>query len=346
MSLTASAIEAVERIGLPDPVMKLGMDLLIERTRRRLSASPGTAEAAFVDRMTTAAIAEHAAVANQQHYELPPAFFELVLGPRRKYSCCLYQVGDSLAMAEERALLETASHADLSDGQRILELGCGWGSLTLFMAEHFPNSRITAVSNSVAQRQFIERAARARGLGNVSVLTADMNGFEADTTFDRIVSVEMFEHMANWRVLLGRIHRWLAPDGRLFVHVFAHRDRSYQFDHRDAADWIARHFFTGGIMPSRSLIHRTAERFSVEQEWHWNGLHYRHTALDWLRNFDAHRPEIDALLRSVYGKDARLWRRRWRMFFLATAQLFGADGGAAWGVSHYRLRLRPPAANG
>lgn len=338
MTLTASAIEFVERVGLPDRVVKLGMELMVERTSRRLSALSDDTEMRFVDHMAMAAIAEHSAVANAQHYELPPAFFEQVLGPRRKYSCCLYQVGDSLAEAEECALQETVGNAALCDGQDILELGCGWGALTLFMAQAFPRSRITAVSNSVAQRVFIEGAAQALGLRNISIVTADMNAFEPGRTFDRIVSVEMFEHMANWQALLGRIKGWLSPDGRLFVHVFTHRNRPYVFDHRDSSDWIAQHFFTGGIMPSRGLIHRVAEGFAVEREWRWNGQHYKHTALDWLRNFDAHRDEIDDVLRDVYGKDARLWARRWRMFFLATAQLFGAGRGDVWGVSHYRLR--------
>ncbi len=343
MSLTTSAIEFVERVGLPDRVVKLGMDLIVERSSRRLSAMSDDTETLFAERMAMAAIAEHSAAANQQHYELPPAFFALVLGPRRKYSCCLYQVGDGLAAAEERALHDTIDHAALHDGQDVLELGCGWGALSLLMAEMFPKSRITAVSNSAAQRIFIEDAARARGLQNLSVVTADMNEFEPGGTFDRIVSVEMFEHMANWQALLRRINGWLSPDGRLFVHVFTHRDRPYLFDHRDSSDWIAQHFFTGGIMPSRGLIHRVAEGFAVEQEWQWNGQHYKHTALDWLRNFDAHRAEIDEVLKHVYGANARLWARRWRMFFLATAQLFGAEGGAVWGVNHYRLRPLPPA---
>ena len=217
-------------------------------------------------------IAEHPDEANAQHYELPPDFFQLALGPRRKYSCCLYRTGnETLAQAEECALAETAAHADLRDGQEILELGCGWGSLSLWMAERFPNARITAVSNSRPQREFIEREAMLRQLRNLTIVTADMNDFTIPKNFDRVVSIEMFEHMANWQTLLARVRTWLKPDGRLFIHVFSHDRAPYRFDHGDANDWIAQYFFTGGIMPSRGLIHRFPDLFTVEQEWRWSG---------------------------------------------------------------------------
>ena len=243
-----------------------------------------------------------------------------------------------MAEAEECALEETASHADLRDGQEILELGCGWGSLSLWMAERFPGARITAVSNSRPQREHIEHQATLRQLRNLKVITADMNDFAIDKSFDRIVSIEMFEHMANWQGLLARVRSWLKPDGRLFIHVFSHDRAPYRFDHGDENDWIAQHFFTGGIMPSHGLIHRFPELFAVQQEWRWSGTHYRRTALDWLANYDANAREIGVILRKVYGRDAGLWRRRWRMFFLATAELFGYDDGRPWGVSHYLLR--------
>jgi len=206
------------------------------------------------------------------------------------------------------------------------------------MAERFPHAGITAVSNSASQRRFIEQAARERGLGNLRVLTADMNTFAPQTPFDRVVSVEMFEHMANWRELLARIHAWLAPGGRLFVHVFSHRNRPYRFAVEDEGDWIARHFFTGGLMPSHGLIARFPESFAVEQDWRWSGEHYQRTALHWLANLDAKRAGVDPILGRVYGKDADVWRRRWRLFFLAVAGLFGHAGGEEWGVSHYLLR--------
>jgi cyclopropane-fatty-acyl-phospholipid synthase len=317
----------------------MGVAALVDRASRSLSNSSGTGEAEFARDMERFSIAEHVATANRQHYEVPSEFFALTLGPRRKYSCCLYANGDeTLAHAETLALEATIEHADLRDGQQILELGCGWGSLSLFMAERFPHSTITAVSNSASQRADIERRAAERRLGNLHVLTADMNDFAPVEIYDRVVSVEMFEHMSNWRELLGRIRSWLSADGKLFIHVFTHRSKPYRFDHGDKSDWIAQHFFTGGIMPSRGLITRFPDSFQVEQDWRWSGVHYRRTALDWLTNFDASRIAIDPILKTVYGAEADLWRRRWRLFFLATAGLFGHGNGQQWGVSHYRLR--------
>jgi cyclopropane-fatty-acyl-phospholipid synthase len=339
LSLIASAIRSIERAPLPDAVIRLGIDFLLTQRRRHLSVTPSSEERDFARAMSGYPIAEHTDAANHQHYELPPAFFALILGLHRKYSCCLYERGDeTLAEAELRALEQTASHADLADGQRILELGCGWGSFTLYVAEQFPRARITAVSNSHAQRRHIAAEAQARHLANVTVLTADMNDFTPKQTFDRVVSVEMFEHMANWGALLGRIREWLAPDGRLFLHVFSHRSRPYRFDHRDKADWIAQHFFTGGIMPSHGLIRQFSDSFAVDEEWRWNGCHYQRTARAWLANFDTNRSAIDPILAEVYGPEAAVWCRRWRLFFLATAGLFGYRGGEEWGISHYRLR--------
>ncbi len=337
MTLVATAIGAVERLPMPDRATLAGIGWLVGRTGRRLAGFDDAAEAQFAADMADWPIAVHTADANQQHYELPPAFFDLVLGPRRKYSCCLYPSATAtLAEAEAAALAATAEHAGLADGQRILELGCGWGSLSLWMAERFPHARITAVSNSAPQRRAILARAAERGL-TLEVVTADMNAFQPEGRFDRVVSVEMFEHMANWPALLARIRGWLAPEGRLFVHVFSHRSQPYRFDHRDPADWIARHFFTGGVMPSHGLIRRFDRLFAVEAEWRWSGGHYRRTALDWLANFDREGDAVTTVLRGVYGTDAALWRRRWRLFFLATAGLFGHADGAEWGVSHYRL---------
>ena len=331
-----------ERLPLPDPVLRMAIASRVATTRQRLlSLDAEDEDVRFAAAMMERPVAEFTATANRQHYELPAAFFERVLGPRRKYSCCLNETGsESLAEAEERALAVSAERAALADGQSILELGCGWGSLSLWTAEHFPAARITAVSNSRLQREYIERQAATRGLGNVRVITADMNAFAPDGRFDRIVSIEMFEHMGNWPQLLGRIAGWLVPDGRLFLHVFSHRAVPYRFDHTSGGDWIARYFFTGGIMPSRGLIRRCDRDFVVEEEWRWSGIHYRHTALDWLANFDSEIEALRPILAQVYGRDAALWRRRWRLFFLATAGLFGDNDGAEWGVSHYRLRPR------
>jgi cyclopropane-fatty-acyl-phospholipid synthase len=327
-----------EALPLPDAVSRRAIASLVGRTDRSLAEQ--TADAAgFARDMAALPIAMHTDAANAQHYEVPAAFFDLVLGPRRKYSCCYYtDPGDSLATAENAALELTAEHADLGNGQDILELGCGWGSLSLWMAAQYPNSRIVSVSNSASQRAFIEEQAAREGLGNLRVVTADMNDFATPARFDRVVSVEMFEHMANWRALLVRINGWLKRDGRLFIHVFAHTQGCYRFDAADPGDWIAQHFFTGGLMPSAALAHQFPDVFAVEGEWRWSGEHYRATAEDWLANFDRNLPTIDPILRQTYGADATLWRRRWRLFFLATSGLFGHSNGSAWGVNHYRLR--------
>ena len=345
MSLTAAAGRAVETLPIPDAVTRLGIGYLVARARRRLIREPSNTETAFARDMGEHPIAENTEDANAQHYEVPAAFFEMVLGPRKKYSSCLYDGGAvTLAQAEERALTETCAHADLVDGQDVLELGCGWGSLSLWMAERYPASRITAVSNSRSQRASIEASAASRGLTNLTVITRDMNDFQTDARFDRVVSVEMFEHMSNWPALLARVAGWLRPDGRLFLHVFTHRDKPYRFDMSDKEDWIAQYFFTGGIMPSHGLVRQFPDLFDVEDEWRWSGEHYRRTAMDWLANYDANGPAIDAILRDVYGADAALWKRRWRVFFLATAGLFGDSGGSVWGVSHYRLKPAAGAA--
>ena len=339
MSFVSRMIVTAERVPLPDVVIRAAIQRLCSRTATRLALGNAESDAAFANEMAARAIAEHTDAANSQHYEVPAAFFGHVLGPNRKYSSCFYrEPASTLQEAEEESLRQTVEHADLADGQSILELGCGWGSLSLWMARQFPNSRVVAVSNSNSQREYIEGQASARGLTNLQVITADMNVFDPGGKFDRIVSVEMFEHMMNWRELMMRVKSWLKPDGRFFMHIFTHRAGAYLFDRTDGEDWIAQHFFTGGVMPSHHLIRQYADLFEVEKEWRWSGTHYQRTALDWLANFDAHRDEIDAVLRPVYGNDTGLWMRRWRWFFLATAGLFGYADGSEWGVSHYRMK--------
>jgi cyclopropane-fatty-acyl-phospholipid synthase len=338
MSLISTALVAFEGAPLPDPVRKAAIQVLVSGARKQAAGAGPDADAAFARQMALRPIAEHTAAANEQHYEVPAAFFEACLGPRLKYSSCLYAPGETLAQAEDRALAETVAHADLQDGQQILELGCGWGSLSLWMAATLPNAKITSVSNSASQGEFIRDRANGLGLTNLTVVTADMNDFQADTRFDRVVSVEMFEHMSNWRALLTKVRGWLKPDGRLFIHIFTHKTGPYRFDVDDEADWIAQHFFAGGVMPSHGLMAQFPDLFTVEQDWRWSGTHYEKTALHWLENYDRNITKIRPVLTSVYGKDAVLWHRRWRLFFLATAGLFGHRGGNEWGVSHYRLK--------
>jgi cyclopropane-fatty-acyl-phospholipid synthase len=339
MSFVSSIIGTAERVPLPDIVIRAAIQRLCSRTATRLASGNAESDASFADEMAARHIADYSDEANNQPTEVPQAFFAKVLGPNRKYSSCFYKEPEStLREAEEESLRQTVEHADLHDGQSILELGCGWGSLSLWMARQFPHAQIAAVSNSHSQRIYIEGEAAARGLKNLRVITQDINVFDPQQKFDRIVSVEMFEHLLNWRELMTRIRSWLAPDGRFFMHIFAHRAGAYLFDRTDREDWIAQHFFTGGVMPSHHLIRQYADLFEVEKEWRWSGAHYQRTALDWLANFDAHRDEVDDVLRPVYGNDTSLWMRRWRWFFLATAGQFGYADGSEWGVSHYRMK--------
>jgi cyclopropane-fatty-acyl-phospholipid synthase len=336
----------VERGLVPAPVIRMGIrGLLRRRLREEGRGDPAAREAAlraFVEELRASPVALHAAAANAQHYEVPPAFFEAVLGRRLKYSSCLYPAGRaSLDDAEEAMLALTAERAGLADGQEVLELGCGWGSLTLWMAERFPRSRIAAVSNSAPQREFILARARERGLRNLEVVTADMNGFDTPRRFDRVVSVEMFEHMRNYEVLLRRIAGWLRPGGRLFVHVFCHREHAYFFGTEREDDWMGRHFFTGGIMPSEDLLPRFRRDMVLEERWRVDGGHYARTAEDWLRNLEGRRREALAALASAGAPEGpRVLYHRWRVFFMACAELFAFRGGTEWFVAHYRFRRR------
>ncbi len=338
---TATALQWAEQGRLPDPLLRLGIRRLLRQRLEELSDGDPQATAehtrAFLRSLAQAELAPLPELANEQHYEVPAAFFEAVLGPHRKYSACLWDDGvRTLAEAEAAALAQTCARAELADGQKVLELGCGWGSLSLWMAERYPASRITAVSNSHSQRAFIEEQARRRGLANLQVLTQDINRFDAHQRFDRIVSVEMFEHLRNWPRAFARVARWLEADGRFFMHVFAHRGAPYAFEVRDASDWMSRHFFSGGMMPSDDLALRCQDDLRVLEHWRWSGTHYQRTACAWLANMDRQREQIMPLLALTYGADeAPLWWNRWRLFFLAVEELFGHAGGRQWWVSHY-----------
>ena len=339
MSLLANSVNKLQDAPFPDFVTRPAIALLVANARKALKTPPADVEAEFAREMAARPVAEFTDAANEQHYELPARFFELCLGKHRKYSSCFYETPTAtLDQAEASALRITCEHADLQDGQAVLELGCGWGSLSLWMAEHYPNSAITAVSNSHSQKAFIDGEAARRGLTNLTIITADMNVFNIDRTFDRIVSVEMFEHMANWRALLTKAAGWLKADGRMFIHVFSHVDQPYRFEVSDDSDFIAQHFFTGGVMPSHGLMRQYADILTIDDQWRWSGTHYQRTADHWLENMDANADEVRAIMTEVYGDQAALWTRRWRRFYMATAGLFGDSDGTVWGVSHYRLK--------
>ena len=339
-------IGLAERGLLPDWLIRLGIRrLCAQRLREECAGDAAAASLRFrqrLDDLRQSPVAIHTDAANAQHYELPPRFFELCLGKRLKYSSCYFPDGiETLDQAEEAMLALYGERAQLADGQDVLELGCGWGSLTLWMAQHFPQSRIVAVSNSRPQREFIEGRCRERGLSNVRVITQDVNRLQLEhAQFDRCVSIEMFEHMRNYDTLLGRIAAWLKPGGKLFVHVFCHRELMYPFESDGDDNWMGRYFFTGGLMPSADTLLWFQQDLVIEQQWRMNGAHYEKTANAWLANQDAHRAEVALILQQAYGDQASIWNQRWRMFWMACAELFGYRGGNEWLVGHYLFAKR------
>jgi cyclopropane-fatty-acyl-phospholipid synthase len=329
---------------LPDPLIRAGIRRLL-RVRARDIMAGSTEERQqrlrdFIAAMATGPIAVATQESKEQHYEVPTRFYELCLGPHLKYSSAYYDATTpDLGAAEARMLALTAERAAIRDGEKVLELGCGWGSLTLFLAERFPKAHITGVSHSRTQRAHILAAAEARGLANVSILTEDMRDFDTQDRFDRVVSVEMFEHMRNWQALFGKINTWLKPEGTFFMHVFTHREAAYLFEVQGEDDWMGRYFFTGGMMPSDSLALSVCAPLKVEDHWHVSGSHYGRTSEAWLANMDRHQPEILDLFAKTYGPEqARKWWSYWRVFFMACAELWSYKGGEEWIVSHYRFR--------
>jgi cyclopropane-fatty-acyl-phospholipid synthase len=333
----------LDRGWVPDRVIR---QAIRNRCRNRLAqettAAPAARMKSFVAELAASPIAAHTDLANEQHYELPPEFFTTVLGAHRKYSCGYWPAGvEGLDDSEERMLALTAERAGIADGQAILDLGCGWGSVALYLAAKFPGAEILAVSNSHAQREYITAQAAARGLGNLEVRTADINTFAPERTFDRVVSIEMFEHMKNYGELLRRIAGWLKPDGALFVHIFVHAKFAYHYESAGPDDWMARYFFTGGTMPSFDLLDHFAGHMQVVERWRVSGLHYQQTCEAWLDRMDAHEDQVRPILAATYGPDqVQRWWVRWRVFFMACAELFGYRGGDEWFVGHYLLRRR------
>jgi len=346
-------IQLTERGLFPDVLVRAGMRKLISQRLTDPDNIDGERRAqrynAWLDQLRASPIAIETQAANQQHYEVPADFFHLHLGPRLKYSCALYPRGDeTLAQAEEYMFALYAERAGLRDGMRILDLGCGWGSLSLWLAEKYPRSQITGLSNSHGQRQFIEARAQQRGLSNVRILTGNVVDFDfpsadVEVGFDRVMSIEMFEHMRNYGLLLAKIARWLKPEGRLFVHIFAHKLLSYPYEVKDDTDWMTQYFFLGGIMPSENLLLNFQDQLRVERQWWVSGQHYEKTSNHWLAGMDAAKARIMPVFETTYGRDAAIWFQRWRMFYLAVAEFFGYAGGNEWGVAHYLFAPRVPA---
>ena len=341
MGVQAKAISWTESGLVPDSVIRSGIRRLLDRKSKEIRSGDAAHAARilndFVTMMDSSPVALVPDLANEQHYEVPAAFFDQVLGANRKYSCCYWSADvANLDEAEAVALAATTERAEIRDGMDILELGCGWGSLSLWLAEHFPASSITAVSNSSSQRDYITAQAARRDIGNLEVLVCDMNDFEAPRKYDRVVSIEMFEHMRNYRELFRKIRSWLLPGGKFFMHIFCHRTTPYEYIDKGPSDWMSRHFFSGGIMPSVDLPLRFPRDLNIERNWRWNGMHYAKTCRAWLENMDARRNEVLPVLVDTYGADqAERWFMRWRMFFMACEELFRYDGGNEWFVAHY-----------
>ena len=348
--MIALFIDFMERGLLPDAVIRWGVRRLLSgrlASLRKIYRHHGRAKADYVAQLKSGAVAFATDKANQQHYEVPAAFYDFALGPHKKYSCAHWETGwplERLADAEAAALDITMNRADLRDGQRILELGCGWGSLSLAMAARFPNAKITAISNSNSQREYIEAQARARGFANLEVLTRDLSVTEdlggSREGYDRLVSVEMFEHLRNYELFFARIAKWLKPGGKMFVHIFTHKEFPYFFETEGDDNWMGKYFFTGGQMPSRDLFAYFDRDFEIERQWTWNGRHYQKTSEAWLHHMDRAPAEVHRVFEGVYGAEAARWVQRWRVFFISCAELFGYDGGNQWSVEHYLFKRR------
>lgn len=339
---TRSPISLAERGWLPDWLIRWGIKRLCKKRLQNEQAedveSSSEQFARLFEALCQSPIAIDTEAANEQHYELPEAFFGLVLGTHRKYSSCYFESEDSLDQAEERSLAISAERAQLQDGLRILELGCGWGSLTLWMATQYPNAQITAVSNSHSQRAYIEQRAAALSLLNIEVITEDVNVLSLPHQhYDRVVSIEMLEHVRNYQQIFYRISQWLKPDGIFWCHVFCHRYTMYAFEDRGPSDWMSRYFFTGGLMPAAQTFLYFQDDLQIDRQWLWSGRHYAKTAHAWLENMDAHKTQIMPIFRDVYADEAMTWWHRWRIFFMACEELFGFRDGNEWLVAHYRF---------
>jgi cyclopropane-fatty-acyl-phospholipid synthase len=337
-------IKAIEKGQVPDSGIRFGIRQLCktrlqELERSSLEAKQEQAEN-YRQSLINSTLAVHTQEANEQHYELPPEFFLNTLGKNLKYSSCYWDENTkTLDEAEEQSLLISCERAQIKDGMRILELGCGWGSLTMFMAKAFPNSKIVAISNSAPQKTFIDAECAKRKINNVLILTRDVSRLESLAlefdSFDRVMSIEMFEHFKNYQILLAKISDVLTPEGKLFVHIFTHKDYSYPFENEGEDNWMGKYFFTGGQMPSHNLLYSFQKDLTIDRSWVWDGTHYQKTSEAWLTNMDKNAEVIHKVFASTYGDQALAWFNRWRVFFMSCAELFGYERGQQWAVSHY-----------
>jgi cyclopropane fatty-acyl-phospholipid synthase-like methyltransferase len=337
---------------LPDPLLRMAVKLILNRKAEQQVINDIEERQVFISSFVEGLKEQEIAVftddANAQHYELPPQFFKMVLGKMLKYSCGYWpdslsprQAANYLDCSEEEMLALTCSRAEIANGLKILDLGCGWGAASLYMAREYSGAEITAVSNSTSQIEYIKGEAKRLGFSNLTALKADINELEMPLKFDRIVTVEMFEHMRNYEALLSKVGSFIKPRGKLFIHIFTHHTYPFLYEDRTGNDWMARHFFTGGTMPSKDLLHHFLDHFSLEKQWAVSGTHYRYTLEAWLQNMDRQREEIYPLFVETYGAEqAEKWWNYWRLFFISCAEFFGFRGGNEWFISHYLLSKR------
>lgn len=341
-----AGIKLLEKNLLPDFIIRQGIRHLLKKRLQDLakqsSGDVKTWEDNWVKTLKNSPIAVETEAANEQHYEVPDELYTLCLGPRLKYSSAYYlNPTSTLAEAEDTMIELYCQRAQLSDGQRLLDLGCGWGSLSLTLAAKYPNSQITGFSNSNGQRKFILQQAKNRGIHNLNILTGNIITHEFSEKFDRILSVEMFEHMRNYELLLKKVSHWLNEEGKLFVHIFCHKEYSYPFEVKDDSDWMSKYFFTGGQMPAANLLPKFQEHLSLLNQWTVSGVHYQKTSEDWLINIDRHKNQVLALFRKTMpSSEALKWFQYWRVFFMSCAELFGYNQGREWFVSHYLWEKR------
>ena len=334
-------LSLVEKNIIPDSLIRFKIRQLLRlRLKEESVGNNESRQERFMnllDELKSSPIAVNTTDANEQHYEVPTEFYRMVMGKHLKYSCGYWKHKNTSQDASEEDMLElTCERAELKEGQDILELGCGWGSLSLFMAARYTQSKIIAVSNSKTQKEYIDSQAKDRGLKNIEVITVDINNFETDKKFDRVVSVEMFEHMRNYQKLLNKVNRFLKEQGKLFVHIFSHKELAYKFEVKDDTDWMSKYFFTGGIMPSDHLFHYFNEDMVVKKHWRVNGQHYEKTSNNWLSRMDENKEKIMPIFKETYGAGEEVkWWVYWRLFFMSCAELWAFKEGEEWIVSHY-----------
>ena len=322
---------------IPDALIKIAARYISNKRISKSSIDYDKPE--IISALSKGVVAEKTSDANKQHYEVPPEYFYHVLGTNLKYSCSLFDNVNLLDEAETSMLELYIERANIKDGHKILDLGCGWGSFSLYIAKKYPNTNITSVSNSSDQITYIKNEAQKRGLPNIKAYRMDVNSLELNTQFDRIISIEMFEHLRNYKLILSSLNNLLKPDGRLFIHIFCHKKLTYFYEMKNNFDWMTKYFFQGGIMPSKDIFEYFDDELEIINQWDINGNHYSKTCKAWLNNHYINRKKILDVFQKHYDKP-KIWFNRWRIFFLSCEAFFALNNGKEYFVSHYLLKKK------